>query len=52
MRTVYHPLGWKRSELPTELERQEAFAAFQEELADVLDWEMAQYISREGIIHT
>ncbi len=45
-------LIWKDTEMPEEPMRQQDLAAFQEELADVLDWETAQYDTNEAIIHT
>src|SRR5581483_5869490 len=45
-------LIWKDTEMPEESIRQQDLAAFQEELADVLDWETAQYNINEAIIHT
>jgi len=45
-------LVWKDTEMPEEAIRQQDLAAFQEEMADVLDWESAQYYTNEAIIHT
>jgi excisionase family DNA binding protein len=45
-------LIWKTTEMPDEAVRRQALAAFQEELADVLDWETAQYNTNEVLIHT
>ena len=43
---------WKDVEMPIELTHQRELAAFREELADVLDWETAQYSTNEIIIYT
>ncbi len=45
-------LVWKDTEMPGEIVRQRHMTAFQEELADVLDWETAHYQTNETIIHT
>jgi excisionase family DNA binding protein len=45
-------LIWKNTEMPEESIRQQDLAAFQEEMADVLDWETARYNTNEAIIHT
>ena len=45
-------LIWKSTEMPTEARRKEDLDLFQEELADVLDWQAARYVSNEVIIHT
>jgi quinol monooxygenase YgiN len=45
-------LIWKDIEMPDESTRQDHLQAFQEELADVLDWDTAQYRDNETIIHT
>lgn len=45
-------LIWKSTEMPSEAKRAEALASFQAELADVLDWEAAQWSTNEVIIHT
>lgn len=45
-------LIWKSTEMPDEATRQHDLALFQEELADVLDWETAHYSTNEAIIHT
>lgn len=50
--TVRFWLIWKDTEMPNEAIRQKDLAAFQAELADVLDWETAQYNISEVIIHT
>jgi hypothetical protein len=38
--------------MPDESTHKQALTAFQEELADELDWETAQYDTNEAIIHT
>src|SRR2546421_6909933 len=45
-------LIWKDTEMPEKEERERNLAAFQAELADVLDWETAQITTKEGIIYT
>ncbi len=45
-------LIWKSTEMPGEEARKRDFASFQEELADVVDWETAQSATNEIIIHT
>ena len=45
-------LIWKSTEMPDEAMRKQDLAQFQERLADVLDWEIAQYNTHEAIIHT
>jgi len=50
--TVQILLVWKSTEMPDESVRQQSLSAFQEELAEVLDWETAQYSTNEAIIHT
>ena len=43
---------WRDTDVPVDLTSNGDFAAFQEELADVLDWATAQYSTNEMIIHT
>src|SRR5215472_3397344 len=50
--SVHILLLWKDTEMPDEGTRRQDLEAFQEELADVLDWETAQYSTHEAIIHT
>ncbi len=38
--------------MPEEEAREKNLAAFQADLADVLDWETAQITTKEGIIYT
>jgi len=45
-------LIWKSTEMPDEAARKHDLALFQEQLADVLEWERAQYTTNEAIIHT
>ena len=45
-------LVWKTTEMPSETTRQQHLEAFQQELADVLDWGSARYETNEAIIHT
>lgn len=45
-------LVWKSTEMPNEAKRAEDLASFKAELADVLDWEAAQWSTNEVIIHT
>lgn len=50
--TIEISLVWKSTEMPDEETRTDALAAFKAELADVLDWDTAQYRTKEGIIYT
>lgn len=50
--TLHILLIWKDIEMPAEAVREEDLRAFQKELADVLDWEKAEYSLNEIIIHT
>ena len=50
--TVTIQLVWKNGEMPDEETRKQAFRDFEEELADVLDWETAEYRAEKAIIHT
>jgi excisionase family DNA binding protein len=45
-------LIWKDTEIPDEEIRQRDLAAFQAELADMLDWEHAHIQSRRALMHT
>ena len=45
-------LVWKTSIMPDETTRQQALAAFQQELADVLDWQSARYEDGTVLMHT
>ena len=50
--TIHVLLIWKDIEMPDEATQQQYLTLFQEELADVLDWDTAQYNTNETIIHT
>src|SRR5258708_38487891 len=50
--TLHILLIWKSTEMPNEATRKHDLALFQEELADVLEWEKAYYSTNEAIIHT
>jgi excisionase family DNA binding protein len=45
-------LVWKDTEMPDEATRQRDLAAFQEELADLLDWSQVQIHTYEALLHT
>ena len=45
-------LIWKNTEMPDEATRESHLAAFQAELADVLDWETVHVEMKEGVIYT
>ncbi len=45
-------LVWKSTEMPDEAARKHDLELFQEELADMLEWETAQYSTNEVLIHT
>jgi len=45
-------LIWKDTEMPDETAVQQDLVAFREELANVLDWETAEYTIKRAIIHT
>jgi excisionase family DNA binding protein len=45
-------LVWRDIEMPDEMARQKEFAAFKEELADVLDWETATESIEKVLLHT
>lgn len=50
--SVHLILAWKDTEMPDESIRKQHLRALQEELADVLLWEQAQYTTNEALIHT
>jgi len=50
--SVHILLIWKDTEMPDEASRQRDFTLFQEALIDVLDWETAESLCTEAIIHT
>ncbi len=52
LKTLQILLIWKTTEMPDETTRKQDFVMFQEELADVLDWETAQTNTNEVIIQT
>jgi excisionase family DNA binding protein len=52
LETLQVLLIWKTTEMPDETTRKHDFAVFQEEMADVLDWQTAQIITNEVIIQT
>lgn len=45
-------LIWKDTEMPDEIVIQQDLKPLQAELADVLDWDTAQYTTKRAIIHT
>jgi excisionase family DNA binding protein len=45
-------LIWRSTMMPDEAARKEALGAFQEALADVLDWSTAQYNNGKVLMHT
>lgn len=45
-------LIWKDTEMPDEKAIQQDLKPLQAELADVLDWDTAQYTTKQAIIHT
>ena len=45
-------LIWKDTEMPDESVIQQELSDFKQELADVLDWNTAQYRTKRAIIHT
>jgi excisionase family DNA binding protein len=45
-------LIWKDTEMPDEMAIQQDLRPLQAELADVLDWDSAQYTTKRAIIHT
>ena len=45
-------LIWKDTEMPDESAIQQELKPLQAELADVLDWDTAQYTTKQAIIHT
>jgi hypothetical protein len=50
--TVTIFLIWKDTEMPDETLMEQDLVAFKAELADVLDWETAQFSTKRAIIHT
>jgi len=51
-RRVEITLVWRRIIMPNETEREQALDAFRQALADVLDWNTAQYSNGEVLMHT
>ncbi|HEY4036382.1 MAG TPA: helix-turn-helix domain-containing protein [Ktedonobacteraceae bacterium] len=49
---IHFFLVWKDTEMPDERMREDHLTAFKEELADVLDWETAQYSTNETLMYT
>jgi excisionase family DNA binding protein len=49
---VHIVLLWKDTDMPDEATRQQDLAAFQHELADVLDWESASTTTNETLLYT
>ena len=49
---VHIALLWKDTDMPDEATRQQDLAAFQHELADVLDWESASTTTNETLLYT
>lgn len=45
-------LVWKSTEMPAEARRKQDLDVFQQELADVLDWQAARSTFNEVLIHT
>ena len=45
-------LVWRNTVMPDEVERKQALEALQQTLADVLDWNTAQYNNGEVLMHT
>jgi excisionase family DNA binding protein len=51
--TVVHMfLVWKDTEMPDESIRERNLKALQDELADVLEWEQAEYSTNEALLYT
>lgn len=50
--SIHMLLIWKDIEMPDQQTQQQHLLAFQKDLADLLDWENAQYTTNEAIIHT
>ncbi len=45
-------LIWRSTVMPDEVEREQALEAFRQALADVLDWDTAQYNDGQVLMHT
>ena len=50
--TVHFFLVWKDTEMPKDAERQQSFNALEEDLADILDWNTAEYNTNDAITYT
>jgi excisionase family DNA binding protein len=50
--TIHFFFVWRDTEMPDEHVREQQMTAFQEELADVVEWETANISTNEAIIHT
>ena len=50
--TVQVFLVWKDTEMPEQSIRERELQALQDELADVLEWDQAQYSTNEALIYT
>src|SRR6266571_6204276 len=50
--SVHLILVWKDTDMPEESIREQHLKAFQDELADVLEWERATFSTNETLIHT
>ena len=51
-RQVEIVLVWRSTIMPNEVEREQVLEAFRQTLADVLDWNTAQYNNGEVMMHT
>ena len=51
-RQVEIVLVWRSTVMPDQIERERALEAFRQTLADVLDWDTAQYNDGEVLMHT
>ena len=51
-RQVEIVLVWRSTVMPDQIERERALEAFRQTLADVLDWDTAQYNDGEVMMHT
>ncbi|HEY6540968.1 MAG TPA: helix-turn-helix domain-containing protein [Ktedonobacteraceae bacterium] len=45
-------LVWKDTEMPDDPTREKNLKALQDELVDVLEWELAEYYTNEALMHT
>jgi len=51
-KTITISLIWKDTEMPDETIIQQELEALKRELAEVLEWETAEYTTKRAIIHT